>query len=138
MLLIMLSIVRLTNMDIAHLAIGGNTPGLNRIVVINRCRAAHCHQLFFDWLDMTTVIHRAALQQRRLATPRPTEIEARQALGQHRGLQSCSFPVAPAIGADIDPLDLAASAPGQTRDVVVALSSKVCPPDGLVMTDLTS
>src|SRR5690349_17900855 len=68
----------LEHLDIAHLARCIHAPRLDRVVVIDRARAAHGAQLTNGGLHEARVVHRARLQQRGLAVPCPVEPEARQ------------------------------------------------------------
>src|SRR3982750_4190102 len=72
---------------IRHLATRRDSPGLDRIVVIEGIDAALLEQLRKARLDVTGLVGCPALDDRRLALPAPRKAEARQRARQHRLLQ---------------------------------------------------
>src|SRR5678815_5524888 len=64
-----------------------DAPGLDRVVVIDRARAAYRAQLPDRRLDEAGVVLDPRLQQRRTAVPLPVEREAGQGLGLDGRLQ---------------------------------------------------
>src|ERR1700748_3824393 len=107
----------LRSFAIAHLAIGGDAPRPHRIVVIEVVFATDGEQLGETRLHIAGFIRRAALDDRRLAVPMPRQAEARQRARQDRRLQLRFLPGLAAVDRDVDPLDLAASAPGDAGDL---------------------
>src|SRR5258708_4742454 len=97
---------------IAHLAIGSNAPGPDRVVVIEIALAADREKFGQRRLDVTGFIDRAALNDGRLAVPMPREPEPGQRPRQHGLLQLRLLPALAIIDGDIDAFDLAAAAPG--------------------------
>src|SRR5690242_8252296 len=110
---------RLEHLDIRHLAARIDAPGLDRVVVIDRTRAAHLAQLPDRRLHEPGFVDGARLQQCRRAVPRPVDAKARERLGEHRFLQTRRAPVTPAIGRYIDALDGAAPRPRETLDLMI-------------------
>src|SRR6476659_3017271 len=117
----------LVNLDIAHLPTLAHLPRLDRVVVVDRARAAHRAQLVDLRLHVAGVVHGARLQDRRAAVPHPVDVEAREALRQHRRFQSRRAPVAPAVERDIHAFHPAAAGPREPRDVVEALVQQRLP-----------
>src|SRR3990167_6110653 len=68
-------------LNILHLAAFLHQPRLDRVVVIDRARAAHRAVLPVGRLHVAGVVGGAALHQGRLAVPHPVDVEAGQALG---------------------------------------------------------
>ena len=80
-----------------------DAPRLDRVVVIDRARAAHRAQL----RGSSAARSRSRRSTRDCssagaAVPGPVDAKARQRLGQHRLLQPRGAPVAPAVGRDVD------------------------------------
>src|SRR5262245_29864080 len=69
-----------SDLDIGDLPGGRHLPGLNRIVVVDRSRAANLAKLANRRLHVTRVVPAATLQQRRRAVPYPVRPEAGQRL----------------------------------------------------------
>jgi hypothetical protein len=105
---------------IADLAGGIHTPRLDRVVVIDRARAAHFAQLPQRWLHESGVVDHARLEQGGAALPRPADAKARQRLAQHGLLQNRGAPVAPAVGRYVHAPYLAAARPREPGDFVKA------------------
>src|SRR6516225_2081654 len=111
---------RALRIDMLHLAFVGNGPGRDGVGVIYRSAAARGDHLLSRRLDVTALVGRAALQDRRPAVPPPRNAEARQRLRQHRRLQRRPRPAFAPVGRDLDLGDLAIPRPGKTRDFVKA------------------
>src|SRR6202042_3244767 len=103
-----------------HLAIRCDAPGPNGVVVVIGIVATHSEKLGQCRLDVTGLICCATLNHGRLAVPSPGKPEAGQGPRQHRLLQPRLLPALAVIDRDVDPLDLAMSAPGDTADLVKA------------------
>src|ERR1700730_6411267 len=82
--------------------------------------AAHREKLGQCRLDVTGFICGTTLNHGRFAVPLPGKPEAGQCPRQHRLLQPRFLPALAVIDRDVDPLDLAMSAPGDTADLVKA------------------
>src|ERR1700738_5325441 len=78
---------RALRIDMLHLAFVVNGPGRDGVGVIDRSVAARGDHLLSRRLDVTALVGRAALQDRRPAVPPPRNAEARQRLRQQRRLQ---------------------------------------------------
>src|SRR5512137_474451 len=66
----------LAELDIPHLSIGLHVPSLDRVVVIDRPRAAHRAQRRECRLHVAGLVDRPALQEGRAAVPVPVDAEA--------------------------------------------------------------
>jgi len=86
--------------------------------VVEVILTANREKLGQRWLDVTSLIDCAALNDDILAVPMPGEPEASQRPRQHRLLQLCLLPALAIIDRDIDPPDLAMAAPGDAADLV--------------------
>src|SRR5512134_3954669 len=75
------------DLDIAHLARRIDAPRLDRVVVIDRTRAAHRAKLAVGRLHVTRVVDDARLQQRGTAVPVPVDAKAGKRLRMHRLLE---------------------------------------------------
>src|SRR5829696_6197021 len=95
-------------------------PGLDRIVVIDRVRAALLPQLRNRRLHITGLVDDAGGDQRRAAVPAPGQSEFCECLRQHRLVQPCGLPADPAIRGDIDAFDPAVAGPGEPPDLIEA------------------
>src|SRR5665213_3596523 len=71
---------KLADLDIAHGARCIDAPRLDRVVVIDRARAAHSAQLADRRLHEARVVDDARLQQRGTSVPLPVDAKARQCL----------------------------------------------------------
>src|SRR5205085_7839558 len=103
---------------IGHLPVSCDTPGPDCIVVIIIIVAANREKFGQRRLDVTGFIDGAALNDDGFAVPMPREPEAGQCTSQHRLLQLRFLPALAVIERDIDALDLAATAPGDSTDFV--------------------
>src|SRR5712691_3785757 len=65
----------LVNLNIRHIPGIGDFPRLDGVVVIDGLGAAHRAQLIDLRLDVSGLVHRAALQNRRAAVPHPIDAE---------------------------------------------------------------
>src|SRR6478672_411528 len=105
----------LSDFDILDLTIGLHMPGLDAIVVVDRIDAADLAQLRLARLHIAGLVLDARLQQQRLTVPVELVIEARQRLIKHGPVEPRRPPIASAVERDINAIDLAVAAPGQTR-----------------------
>src|SRR5260370_36549994 len=103
---------------IGHLAIFSDTPGPDRIVMVDVIVAAHREQFSQGRLNVAGLVDGAALDHRRLAVPMPRQAEAGQRSRQHRLLQLRFLPALAVIDGYIDAPDFAVSAPGDAADLV--------------------
>src|SRR6185503_9864538 len=107
----------LSHLDIVHLPALFHLPRLDRVVVVDRSRAAHRAQLVDAGLHIPRVVHRARLEDGGRPIPHPVDVEARERLREHGRLQARSAPVAPAVERDIHPLHASAPGPGEAGHV---------------------
>src|SRR5579871_3844711 len=103
---------------IAYLAIGCDAPRPDRVVVIKKILAPYGEQLGQRRLDVAGFVGGTTLDNGWLAVPSPGQAKARQCPGQDRLLQLCLLPGLAVIDGHVDPPDLAASAPGNSIDLV--------------------
>src|SRR5258706_1428748 len=115
------AVIRLIGLDIGHFPTLRDLPRLNRVVVVDRARAAHGAQLVDLRLHVPGLIHRARLQDGGPAIPDPVDVEAREALGKHRRLELGRAPVASAVERHVDALHPAPARPREPRHVLEAL-----------------
>src|SRR5690606_27624437 len=106
--------------DIAHLAVRGHGPALNRVVMIPIARAALREQRGTRRLYRAGLVDRTALQHRGAAVPTPCDSETAQRLRQHRLVERRLGPRAAAVGRDLDAPDPPGAGPRETRDTVHA------------------
>src|SRR5688572_14675534 len=118
------------NLDIRHFPALRHLPRLDRVVVVDRAPAAHLAQLVDLGLHVPGLVDGARLQHRGAAVPHPIDVEAREALREHRRLEACGAPVPAAVDRHIDALHLAASRPGEAGHVVEALVEQHLPARG--------
>src|SRR5262249_13981816 len=99
-----------------------NGPALDCVHMIEQRPAlegaALGNELLMGGLRVTCLVGRAALNHRWLAVPDPWETESRLADRQHRILQRCEIPALTLVCRNLDPRDLAATAPGEPSDLV--------------------
>src|ERR1700731_1944817 len=103
---------------IGHLAVSGNAPGPDRVVMVKIVFAANREKLCQCRLDVSGFIDCATLNNGRLAVPVPRKPEAGPRPRQHRFLQFPPLPTLAVIDRDIDAPDLAAAAPGDAADLM--------------------
>src|SRR5574343_2059447 len=89
--------IDLENLDIGDLPAFDDFPGLDRVVVIDRLRAAHLAQLAVARLDITSLVHGARLQDGRLAVPHPVDVETGPRRVLDRPFEACGLPVGAAV-----------------------------------------
>src|ERR1700740_1071668 len=77
---------------IGHLAVCSDTPGPDRVVMVDVILAAHRQQFSQRRLHVAGFVDRAALDYRRLAVPMPRQAEAGQRPPQHWFLQPRRLP----------------------------------------------
>src|SRR6266545_1548652 len=102
----------LRELYIEDASVGFDLPGLDRVVVIDRVRAALLSQLRNRRLHVTGLVDDAGCDQRRAAVPAPGQGELCECLRQHRLVQPRALPVAAAVHGDVDTPDLAVAGPG--------------------------
>src|SRR5207245_10077101 len=108
--------IRISRTGIGHLAVSGDTPGPDRVVMVDVIVAAHREQFSQGRLNVAGLVDGAALDHRRFSVPVPRQAEAGQRPAQHRLLQLRLLPALAVIDGYIDALDLAVSAPGDAGD----------------------
>src|ERR1700688_4350352 len=105
---------------IAHLAVGRDPPGPDRVVVVIVIVAAHTEEFGQRRLHVSGFVDGAALDHGRLAVPVPGQPETGQRARQYRLLPLRFLPALAVIDRDVDALDLAMTAPGDAGDLVKA------------------
>src|SRR5437879_4601538 len=103
---------------IGQLAVFGDAPGPDRVVMVDVIVAAHREQFGQRRLHVAGLVDGAALDYRRLAIPMPRQAEAGQRPRQYRLLQLCLLPALAVIDGYVDTLYFSASAPGDAANFV--------------------
>src|SRR5215831_18858494 len=106
--------------DIFHLAIAGDGPGLDHVVMVIAAVAAQLDELCAAWLHVAGLVGRTALQHRRSAVPLPRHAEAGHGFRQHWLLQRRETPALAAVGGHLDFGDFAVARPREARNFVKA------------------
>ena len=120
----------LAQLDIVNLAVAADSPRLDSVVVVDRPRAARCHQLSAAGLDIAGAVSDPGLQQCLITLPNPIKVKPGERLGQYRPLKTGLTPLTSTVNRDLDTLYRATATPGETRDVVVTLLQQLLPPRG--------
>src|SRR5205085_8181203 len=103
---------------IGHLAVSCDMPRPDRVVVVIIIFAANREKLSQRRLDVSGFIDGTALNDNGFAVPMPWKPKSGQRPRQHRFLQPRFLPGFAIIDRDIDALDFAAAAPGDSADFV--------------------
>ncbi len=80
-------IAALAQLDIMHLTVTADPPGLYSIVVVDGSRAAYLYQLCAAGLNIAAAVRHSGLQHRLVALPDPVKVKTGQGLGQERALE---------------------------------------------------
>src|SRR5205085_10510010 len=111
-------------MDIGHLPVARDVPGLNRVEVIDRAErtveAAQRDELPEGGLHVTGLVDAPALKHRVLAIPGPGKPEARVADREHRPLQRRLPPSLAAVDRHVDARHHTSPGPREPADLVEA------------------